>query len=133
MTPTNHNTGILRILLASYFPRSLELEGIGNLTAFPGHGSRIANLEMQAGKIEAHLRSELEAVARQLDDHPKTAFELSNSAKDMRKRAFPAWLSVTQTLVYLNHLIFEERAETLETDRGLMYRRIPSTTAGARG
>jgi glyoxylase-like metal-dependent hydrolase (beta-lactamase superfamily II) len=105
------------------FIETLErLQRIGPVTAFPGHGGPIADLQRQAARIEAHLRAELALVERRLSSRPQTAFELSNVALDSRRRAFPTWLSVTQTLVYLNHLLFEGRVRRLDTDRGFMYR-----------
>ena len=106
------------------FIDSLEqLSTFAGVLPLSGHGAHIKPLDVSAPRIIAHLKNELTSLEARLSDEPKSAFALSRTVQQMRPRVFPQWLSVSQTVTYLQHLTAQGRARCDKTDEGFLYRR----------
>ncbi len=110
------------------FIASLDrLQALGGVLGCPGHGRMRRDLSRQTVRIKAYLSGELNRVADSLRDRPQSAFELTPGGIDARKRVFPKWLAVTQTVIYLTHLVCRGEAEIVEEQGKLRYRAIDAS------
>jgi glyoxylase-like metal-dependent hydrolase (beta-lactamase superfamily II) len=106
------------------FVESLErVRDLGPLRGLPGHGQPIDDLSLRADQLVRHHRARIEQVWRSLSDEPQGAFELSGVVLGQRPKIFMRWLAMSQTLAYLEHLVHRERAETVEIEGGVGYRK----------
>ena len=106
------------------FLRSLErLRDLHGNVGLSGHGAPIEDLSSKAITVIEHHLGRLAQVESALGDEPQTAFELSLAVMGKRPVAFARWLAMSQVLAYLEHSIRMGRAQMVEDERGIKYRR----------
>jgi hypothetical protein len=64
----------------------------------------------------------LKQVENALGDEPRRAFDISAEVMGERSKAVAAWLSLSQTLGYLEHLVSSGRAVEVEEGAAVRYR-----------
>lgn len=101
-----------------------RLQALGAVLGCPGHGRARSDLSRQTARIQSYLSGELAQVADSLGDRPRSAFSLTPRKVDARERIFPRWLAVTQTVIYLTHLVRRGEAEIVEERGKLTYRAL---------
>jgi glyoxylase-like metal-dependent hydrolase (beta-lactamase superfamily II) len=107
------------------FVRSLEgVRDLGPMVGLGGHGEPMPDIPRRADQLVRHHRARIDRVAKTLSDEPRKAFDLSEEALGSRKKVFARWLSMSQTLSYLEHLVARDEAVEVTMDKGVGYRRI---------
>lgn len=106
------------------FIASLErVRDLGPHRGLAGHGAPIEDTAERADQVVRHHRARIEQVAARLDGEPRTGYDLSGTVLGARPKPFARWLAMSQTLAYLEHLVALGRAEQIEEQGLLRYRR----------
>ena len=100
-----------------------SLRALNGVTALPGHGPLIKDLAVKTTELIDHLRRRSDVIADNLSETPQTAYQLAPPLTGKRSRTFSNWVNVSQTAAFLAHLVQIGRAQCIETQTGLVFRK----------
>jgi glyoxylase-like metal-dependent hydrolase (beta-lactamase superfamily II) len=98
------------------------LSGMPLATVFPGHGPPIEDPKGLIEEMRAHHRERTERLAKMLDGAGKTGWQLANELFPQLE-GFDNFLAVSEVVAHVDLLIEDGRAEQVERDGLIYYRR----------
>jgi len=114
--------------LARYLRSLEELRGLPVDLVLPGHGPLFHDLDGRIDELISHHAERLEEMRRQIEDRPKTPFEVSRKVFRYGLSVYEQCFALAETLAHLDHLADEGRAERVDGDPS----RIPYRAKGGR-
>jgi glyoxylase-like metal-dependent hydrolase (beta-lactamase superfamily II) len=109
--------------LARYLRSLEELRGLPVDLVLPGHGPLFHDLDGRIDELISHHAERLEEMRRQIEDCPKTPFEVSRKVFRYGLSVYEQCFALAETLAHLDHLADEGRAERVDGDPSrILYR-----------
>jgi glyoxylase-like metal-dependent hydrolase (beta-lactamase superfamily II) len=109
--------------LARYLRSLEELRGIPVDFVLPGHGPLFHDLDGRIDELISHHAERLEEMRLQIEDRPKTPFEVSRRVFRYGLSVYEQCFALAETLAHLDHLADEGRAERVDGDPSrILYR-----------
>jgi len=109
--------------LARYLRSLEELRGLPVDLVLPGHGPLFHDLDDRIDELISHHAERLEEMRRQIEDRPKTPFEVSRKVFRYGLSVYEQCFALAETLAHLDHLADEGRAERVDGDPSrILYR-----------
>jgi glyoxylase-like metal-dependent hydrolase (beta-lactamase superfamily II) len=109
--------------LARYLRSLEELRGLGVDLVLPGHGPLFHDLDGRIDELISHHAERLEEMRRQIEDRPKTPFEVSRKVFRYGLSVYEQCFALAETLAHLDHLADEGRAERVDGEPSrILYR-----------
>ncbi len=91
--------------LGRFVDSLIRIRNMGAITGAAGHGRPIVDIGERADQLVRHHKVRIRRMADTLTDTPRSCFDISTIALGERKKVFARWLSMSQTLAYLEHLV----------------------------
>ena len=100
--------------LARYLDSLEELRDLNVDLVLPGHGPIFHDLGGRIEELKQHHQERLELMRGELQDGPRTAFEVSNSVFREDLSIYEQCFALAETLAHLEHLELQNRVERIE-------------------
>jgi len=92
------------------------MRGMDADLVLPGHGPIFHDLDGRIEELLSHHEERLEVMYRELEDGPKTPFEVSGAVFRETLTFYEQCFALAETLAHLDHLVLEGRAQRVENE-----------------